>query len=349
MTQPGNHLRGAALVAAAALLWSSSGLFIKVLPLGPLQIAGARRLVAALVIAAAVHWRGGKPFPRPTGLDLACAAAYAAMLILFVAATKLTTAANAIFLQFSAPVYLVFLEPWVTRRALQGRDLLAVALCMGAMACFFGGRLEAGTLVGNVLGVLSGLMLAVYLVFLEPWATRRALQGQDLVAVVLCMGAMACFFGGRLEAGTLVGNVLGVLSGIMLAVFTLTLKLGRARHADADPITAIILGNLLVAGFCAPWALPAFHPTLGQGAALLYLGVFQIGLAYLLFNAGMRHLSATAAVVTGTLEAVLNPVWVFLGMGERPSAWALVGGIMILGTIAWYTLMQKPRRSPALP
>ncbi len=292
MTQPGDHLRGAALVAAAALLWSSSGLFIKVLALGPLQIAGTRSLVAAVVIAAAVRWRGGKPFPRPTGLDLTCAAAYAAMLILFVAATKLTTAANAIFLQFSAPIYLVFLEPWVTKRPLRGRDLLAVALCLAAMGLFFGGRLEAGTLAGNVLGVLSGLMLAV---------------------------------------------------------FTLTLKLGRARHADADPITAIILGNLLVAVFCAPWALPGFHPTLGQGAALLYLGVFQIGLAYLLFNAGMRHLSATAAVVTGTLEAVLNPVWVFIGVGEQPSPWALVGGLMILGTIAWYTLVQGPKRTPALP
>ena len=292
MTQPGDHLRGAALVAAAALLWSSSGLFIKVLALGPLQIAGTRSLVAAVVIAAAVRWRGGKPFPRPTGLDLTCAAAYAAMLILFVAATKLTTAANAIFLQFSAPIYLVFLEPWVTKRPLRGRDLLAVALCLAAMGLFFGGRLEAGTLAGKVLGVLSGLMLAV---------------------------------------------------------FTLTLKLGRARHADADPITAIILGNLLVAVFCAPWALPGFHPTLGQGAALLYLGVFQIGLAYLLFNAGMRHLSATAAVVTGTLEAVLNPVWVFIGVGEQPSPWALVGGLMILGTIAWYTLVQGPKRTPALP
>ncbi|MBK7294612.1 MAG: EamA family transporter, partial [Holophagaceae bacterium] len=59
---------------------------------------------------------------------------------------------------------------------------------------------------------------------------------------------------------------------------------------------------------------------------LLYLGVFQIGIAYLFFSAGMKRLSATVAVVTGTLEAVLNPVWVFLGLGERPSAWALVGG-----------------------
>ena len=72
------------------------------------------------------------------------------------------------------------------------------------------------------------------------------------------------------------------------------------------------------------------------------------GLAYLLFNAGMKRLSATAAVVTGTLEAVLNPVWVFLGVGERPSPYALAGGVLILATIAWYTLRPSPRR-PAAP
>jgi drug/metabolite transporter (DMT)-like permease len=212
--------------------------------------------------------------------------AYAGVLVFFVAATKLTTAANAIFLQFSAPIYLVFLEPWVTRSALQGRDLLAVGLCVSAMGLFFVGRLEAGTLLGNLLGVAAGLCLAI---------------------------------------------------------FSLTLKLQRERRPGTDPIAAIILGNLLVAGICAPIALRGFHPTLIQTSALLYLGIFQIGVAYLLFNAGMRHLSATAAVVTGTLEAVLNPVWVFLGIGERPSPWALVGGLMILATIFWYTLAPRAR------
>jgi len=284
MTRSPDTTRGAILVALAALLWSSSGLFIKVLPLGALQIAFARSLVAALTIAAVVKLRGGDPFPRPSALSLACALSYAGVLILFVAATKLTTAANAIFLQFSAPIYLVFLEPWVTGRALRGRDLVAVGLCVGAMGLFFVGRLGAGTLAGNLLGVVSGLCLAL---------------------------------------------------------FSLTLKLQRERRPDVDPISAIILGNLVVAGLCAPLALRGFSPTLPQAGILLYLGVFQIGLAYLLFNAGMRHLSATAAVVTGTLEAVLNPVWVFLGVGERPSAWALVGGLVILGTICWYTWRPK--------
>lgn len=288
MTRPADTTRGAALVALAALLWSSSGLFIKVLPLGALQIACARSLVAALTIAAVVAFRGGRPFPRPDLLSLACAASYAGVLVFFVAATKLTTAANAIFLQFSAPIYLVFLEPWVTGRTLQHRDLLAVGLCLGAMGLFFVGRLGAGTLLGNGLGMVSGLCLAL---------------------------------------------------------FSLTLKLQRHRRPGTDPIGAIILGNLLVAALCAPLALRGFHPTLPQAGILVYLGVFQIGIAYLLFNAGMRHLSATAAVVTGTLEAVLNPVWVFLGIGERPSPWALAGGLLILATIGWYNLPPRPSRS----
>jgi len=287
MQHAADTTRGVALVALAALLWSSSGLFIKVLPLGVLQIAFARSLVAALTMAALVRLRGGRPFPSPTALSFACAAAYAGVLIFFVAATKLTTAANAIFLQFSAPIYLVFLEPWLTGRALQRRDLLAVGLCLSAMGLFFVGRLGFGSLAGNLLGMLSGLCLAL---------------------------------------------------------FSLTLKLQRERRPGEDPIGAILLGNLLVALLCAPLALPGFRPTPAQAGILLYLGIFQIGVAYLLFNAGMRHLTATAAVVTGTLEAILNPIWVFLGMGERPTAWALLGGALILATIAWYTLGPQFKR-----
>src|SRR5664279_175229 len=204
MNRSTDTTRGALLVALAALLWSSSGLFIKVLPLGALQIACVRSIVAALTIAVVVRLRGGRPFPKPDPLSLACAASYAGVLILFVSATKLTTAANAIFLQFSAPIYLVFLEPRMTGRVLRARDLVAVGLCLAAMGLFFVGRLGLGSLMGNLMGVASGLCLAL---------------------------------------------------------FSLTLKLQRDRRPDVDPISAILLGNLLVALLCAPVALPGFHPT----------------------------------------------------------------------------------------
>lgn len=273
--------RGVLLVAGAALLWSSSGLFIKALPQGAPQITLVRSVVAAATILMVLRLRGSRAPLQFDPLTLAAALAYAGLLAFFVAGTKLTTAANAIFLQFTAPIYLVFLEPWVFQRRLAWRELTAVTLCLGGISLFFVGKLEAGHLAGNLLGLASGLCLAL---------------------------------------------------------FTLLMKLKRERAPGTDPIGAVVLGNLLVAMIFAPIALPGLRATLPQSLALLYLGVFQIGIAYLLFNAGMRHLSATASVVVATLEAVLNPVWVFLGVGERPSPWALLGGAVVVGVIAWYGL-----------
>ena len=288
-TGPASHpRRGVLLVAAAALLWSSGGLFIKALPQAAAQIVFVRSLVAAATILLALRMAGRRHVLRLDLLSLATAVAYASLLGCFVASTKLTTAANAIFLQFTAPIYLVFLEPWVFRRRIAPRDL---------------------------------------------------------AAVVLCLGGIACFFIGRLEAGRLVGNLLGLASGLGLATFTLLIKVQQVRQPDCDTIGAVVLGNLLAALLFAPFALPGLRATVPQAAGLVFLGVFQIGIAYLLFNAGMRHLSATASVVVATLEAVLNPVWVFLGIGERPTPWAMVGGAAVVAVIVWYGL--GGRRGPA--
>jgi drug/metabolite transporter (DMT)-like permease len=108
----------------------------------------------------------------------------------------------------------------------------------------------------------------------------------------------------------------------------------------------VVFGNLLVAAVCLPMALPGLRLTLDQCLALLYLGVFQLGLSYMLFTAGIKYLSATAAMITCMLEAVFNPVWVFLGTGERPSGYALAGGAVILGVVAWYNLKKAAVPEP---
>jgi drug/metabolite transporter, DME family len=277
------HRKGLVYIVTAAMLWSSSGLFIKVLTLTAFQIAFFRSLVAAITIVVVLRMQGRKPtfaFRLP---DLVCTLCYAMTVILFVISTKLTTAANAIFLQFTAPIYLLFLEPWLFKRPLHRRDVLAVAACLGGMALFFAGHLETGGLIGNILAIFSG---------------------------------------------------------ISLATFSIILKWKRVANPLEDPISAIILGNLTVGLLCLPFAFP-LALNLGQAASLAYLGIFQLGISFMLFTAGQRYVSATAAAITSMLEAVFNPVWVFLGIGEVPSPFALVGALVVMGVILWYNL-QSP-------
>jgi drug/metabolite transporter, DME family len=275
-----DHRKGLVYIVIAALLWSSSGLFIKVLTLTAFQISFFRSLVAAMTIVAVLRFQGRKPefhFRLP---DLACTLCYAMTVILFVTATKLTTAANAIFLQFTAPIYLLFLEPWVFKRPILRNDILAVAACMGGMALFFAGHLELGGMIGNLLSILSGMCLAT---------------------------------------------------------FSILLKWKRVRNPLQDPISALILGNFTVGLLCLPFVFPV-TVSAGQAISLIYLGVFQLGISFMLFTAGQRYVSATAAAITSMLEAVFNPVWVFLGIGEKPSPFAMVGALVVMVVILWYNL-----------
>jgi drug/metabolite transporter (DMT)-like permease len=251
------------------------------LALSAFQIAAYRSLIAAFTILAIAALRGERLKLRLDRLNLACAITYAGTLILFVMSTKLTKAANAIFLQFSAPIYLLFLEPLALKTAFKRRDLIAVAACLGGMGLFFAGKLEMGDLLGNVLGMASG---------------------------------------------------------VCLAIFSLLLKHKSRIHSDEDPVSAIVLGNFVVFLLCLPMILHAPKVDLRQGTMLLYLGVFQIGIAYMLFTVGMRYVSATGAMITSMLEAVFNPVWVFLGIGEKPSNYAMLGALVMLCVIAWYNL-----------
>jgi drug/metabolite transporter (DMT)-like permease len=273
--------KGAVYTVAAALLLSSAGLFIKVLSLGPLQINLFRSVIAIPTILLVLRLRRQRVELCLDALTLGCCLSYAGVLILFVAATKLTTAANAVFLQYTAPVFLLVLEPWWFRLPFPRRDLWVVAACLGGLALCFAGHLERG-------------------------------------------GAL--------------GNLLAVASGLALALFSLFMKAIRSRHPDRNPYGVVVLGNLLVALICLPLALPGLRLSLAQLLAVTYLGVFQLGFSWLLFTAGMRYLSATAAVVTCMLEAVFNPVWVYLGVGERPSGHALLGGAVVLGVVGWYNV-----------
>ncbi|HEU5249763.1 MAG TPA: DMT family transporter [Thermoanaerobaculia bacterium] len=148
--------RGILLIAGAALLWSTAGAGIKGIDDPPLKVVFFRSAIAA--VALLVHFR--PRLRRPTAGFLVGLVCYAACLITFVTATKWTTAANAIFLQYSGVVWVLLLSPIVVKEPRRARDAVAIAVAFAGMALFFLGRFDAHGRVGDAVALLSGLFFA---------------------------------------------------------------------------------------------------------------------------------------------------------------------------------------------
>jgi drug/metabolite transporter (DMT)-like permease len=260
------------LLLAAAFLFSTGGAAIKSISLTAWQVASFRSAVAAAALLVLLP----QALRKWTGRDLTVALAYAATMILFVAANKLTTSANAIFLQDTAPLYLLLLGPWLLHERLRRTDLLLVTLVAAGIALFFLGT------------------------------ERAAATAPD----------------------PLRGNMLAAVSGIAWALTIAGLRwLGKD---SVSSIPTVVAGNVIACLVCLPMALPVQGAGWKDAAALGYLGVFQIGLAYVCLTRAMRAVPAFEASAVLLAEPALNPVWAFLVHGERPSAWAIAGGALIL-------------------
>ena len=277
------------LVLLAALLWSTGGLFIKWTTLSAFELSFGRSLLAALTVALFTR-REGFGINRLTALT---SVLYAALLLLFVLATKLTTAANAIFLQYTAPVYVLLLEPIFYREKFRTGDLAVVAACMAGMSLFFVGQLSAADVQGNIAALCSGLCFAFYILLLRHPRSREVNRASSVIY----------------------GNLLLVVVAA-LVIASNPASLGAILHAGARDL-----------------------------AAVAYLGVVQIGVAYTLFTLGMaRGVRSLDAGIVGYIEPVLNPVWVFLFLGERPSKWAIMGGAIIIAAVVFHTIHGAHRR-----
>jgi drug/metabolite transporter, DME family len=266
-------------VLAAAVLWSTGGLFIKWTSLSGWQLSFGRSLLAAITVAIFTR-REGFRLNRVTAL---AAVLYAALLVLFVLATKQTTAANAIFLQYTAPVYILIFEPLLYKEKFRRRDLITVAACLAGMSLFFVGKLRPQDISGNLMALASGVCFAFYFLLLRHSSAR-----------------------------------------------------------DVNRASSVIYGNLLVVLIAAPAGLAALpHMNSHDALSVLYLGVVQIGLAYTLFTAGMaRGLRSLDAGIVGYIEPLLNPIWVFMVIGERPTQWAILGGAIIIAAIVCHMIVE---------
>ena len=215
------------------------------------------------------------------------------MLILFVTATKLTTAANAIFLQSTAPLYVLLLGPLLLKERAKRSDLAFAAVVGLGLSMFF--------------------------------LAREA--------------AMAT------APDPLRGNILGALSGIAWALTVTSLRwLGKNSRGGDGALASVVAGNVIAFVVALPMALPVQGARPADWGLLVYLGVFQIGLAYLLLSRAVRHLPAFEATTLLLLEPVCNPLWAWLVSGERPGAWPLAGGALILAATLIHTWRENRAR-----
>src|SRR5882762_7777984 len=164
-------------VVAAAVLWSTGGLFIKWTSISALQLSFGRSLLAAVTVAIFTR-REGFGLNRITAL---ASVLYAALLILFVLATKQTTAANAIFLQYTAPVYLLIFEPLFYKEKFRSTDLIVVIACVAGMSLFFVGKLRPQDVTGNLLALASGLCFACYVLLLRHTRSRSVNRASSVI------------------------------------------------------------------------------------------------------------------------------------------------------------------------
>lgn len=271
--------RDRAMVLAAAILFSTGGAAVKACSLNGWQVASFRSGVAALAILILLP-ASRRSWNRRTWI---VAVAYAATMVLFVLANKLTTAANAIFLQGTAPLYVLLLSPWLLGERVRLRQLVFMAtLAIGMMLFFVGAQPVIET---------------------APDPFR--------------------------------GNLLGAAAGLTWALCIMGLRwLGKDADNVAASTAAVCCGNLLACLATLPLALPVIGTEPSDWAIVIFLGLFQIAVAYAFLVRGVARVPALETSLILLAEPVLNPFWAWLVHGEVPTAWAVAGGAIILGATA---------------
>lgn len=255
-------------IVIAAALWSTSGVLLKIIDWQPIAILAGRSIFSSIVLF--IYLR--RIPTKWTRWKLLASAAYILTQFLYIWSIKLTTAANAIFLQYTAPVYVILLALW----------------------------------------------------FLHERPSRV-----DWSSMLIIFIGMILFFGDKLSTQGFYGNILAVISGVTSALMIVSLR----AQKDGVPAESILAANIFTAIIGIPFILKESW-TVSNWLILLYLGTIQMGVSFLLFSNAIKHVPALEANLISTLEPILNPVWVFLFIGEEPGHFALIGGIIVLAGVA---------------
>lgn len=271
-----------------AILWSIAGIFIKLLPWPGFAVASLRSLIAGITIAsymAVRHYHFS--FNRRTLMSgLFCGFTY----LCFATANKLTTAANAIVLQFTAPVFILIFSAVFFRQKIRKGDLTVVLVVLAGITLFFLDQLGPSTVAGNFVAIAAGMFMA------GMYMTIGNIEQEERFSAVV------------------IGQAVAFLVGLPVVI-----------------ATKPVLNAVTVSG-------------------ILALGIFQLGLSYVLYVSATETCPALACCLLGAVEPLLNPVWVMIFDGETPGVFALIGGIIvIIAVTVWCVWDGKHPRADAEP
>lgn len=280
-----------ARLLAAAFLFSTGGLAIKACSLTSWQVATFRCAVSFAFLL--IFLKEARRFP-PWRM-IVVGFIYAAMVNSYVMANKWTTATNAVFLQTTAPLYILLFSPLILGERGRWRDVpVMVALALGLGLLFVGEQSPTSTATNPFLG-----------------------------------------------------NIVGAFSGFFWAAVILGLRyLGRGQQESALP--AVVVGNAIASLTALPFAFPVASFSTADVLLVIYLGAFQIGLAYVLLTGAMAHVPALDASLLLLVEPVFSPVWTYVVLGETPGPWAVAGAGIILAAIILKSIIEwrdEQRRS----
>lgn len=270
-----NRKKGIYLLVLTSILWSFSGVCTKFISWNGFAVAGIRGLVAALLLLIVNR----RPRLPRSGFQVAAIFSYVGLVVLLILSTKLTTAANAILLQYTAPIYSAILGYFVLKEPVTRHDITVIVLVLIGLAVFLYDGLTDGRMAGNLIALLSGV----------------------------CYGAMNVFM----------------------------------RKCDKDaPADNIFWGNLLAFVLMLPFMGRPEITAVNIGI-ILFMGIFQLGLAYILYSIAIPHVPALEATIITVLEPILNPVWVMLFYGEKPGIRTIIGGAIVLLAISGKDVLRK--------
>jgi drug/metabolite transporter (DMT)-like permease len=279
-------LSGKWALLITAFLWSSSGLFFRLIGWNPVIIAGMRSFISFVFMFSCrtiSQRRTGRSIKMPVKSPAfwLVGITYAGTLLLNVTANKLTTSANAILLQYSAPVWTAILGWIIIKEKPHAEHWIGMALVFAGLIIFFKDSLGGGALLGDILAVCSGITFAASVVFMRIQKHGESADGMMLAHLIAAIIGMPFIF--------------------------------------------------------------VYPPSLAHKSvfAILFLGFIQVGLSSIIYSYGMKRINALAAVLILTLEPILNPVWVLLAMGEKPSVSAIIGGSMIITAVLATSIIGK--------